>query len=114
MKSQVGRMKKKTPRKNKDKKFLYLTLAVFAFLLAIRMYPAVLNEYPKGSYSWYHMERSRDLAGGNLFYDTRNAGGTISSYPPLFLAVISPIFYLGEPLESAKLLAPIIGFIAVL
>ncbi len=107
-------MATKEKKNTKDKKFLYLTIAVFLFLLAIRLYPAMTNDYPKGSDSWYHLERSKELLQGDLFYDRLNAGGTLSAYPPLFHPIIASVFFMPEPLEAAKLLAPIIGFIAVL
>ncbi|GEM_PF-6310024 len=107
-------MAAKEKKSAKDKKFLYLTIAVFIFLLAIRIYPAMMNDYPKGSDSWYHLEKSKEILQGDLFYDRLNAGGTLSAYPPLFHMMIIPVFFTADPLEAAKLLAPLIGFIAVL
>ena len=107
-------MAAKEKKSAKDKKFVCLAIAVFIFLLAIRLYPAMMNDYPKGSDSWYHLERSKEILQGDLFYDRLNAGGALSAYPPLFHLMIMPVFFTADPLEAAKIVAPVTGFIALL
>lgn len=67
-----------------------VTLIVLtAILYAV---PAFINEYPKGSDSWYHMLISRQISEGRGFSSASlDAGGHINSYPPLFHILISPI-----------------------
>ncbi len=86
-------------------------LLLFVFLFTIRLYPAYANEYLKGSDSWFHLERSRAALNGDLFYDSKNAGGTVSAYSPLFHLIIAPVHFFPDLMAAAKFAGPLLGFL---
>ncbi len=95
-------------------KHTYLVILILAVAF-LRLYPAVTNEFPKGSDSWFHMRSAEKMleTGSLINYDELNAGGHINSYPPGFHVFLAGLFSFLDPMESAKYIGILLSVAAV-
>ena len=97
------------------KKEKIIIIAVVILIALLYFYPAFMNDFPKGSDSWYHMRIAEKIKNGeNFLYDELNAGGAKNNYPPLFPFLMAFLYMFSNPVIITKFIGPAFGLLSAI
>ncbi|MBI3190696.1 glycosyltransferase family 39 protein [archaeon] len=95
------------------KKEAVIIAAILLLSLFLRFYPAVTNEFPKGSDSYFHIRVAEEIEKNGSLFINDPLTGTVNNYPPLFHVMLSVLFRLSDPFTVARFIGPVLGFISM-
>lgn len=90
--------------------------ALFCVLLTLYLVPAMINGFPKGSDTYYHISIAKQTisSGSVVLFDPLNAGGSPNPYPPLFHLLLAACFLVTDPMAAATYIGPLLALLSAI